>query len=155
MTASNFGSVPPAADLVLEVQILDQAAQPVPAAQVELKSAAVTFPSQQSNVEGRVKFLNLAPGSYTVSASKEGFETVSKTSIELAAGTPTTAELVLVPSMARKESIEVKGEAPSVEQGATTSNEISGKTAKELPGRPATGEKLVIRGCTKKLLDVV
>ena len=128
----------PAADLFLDVQVLNQSAQPVPAIQVELKSGAASFSAQRTNAEGRVKFLHLPAGTYVVSASKEGFETVSKPGIELAPGTPTSVELVLVPSLARKESIDVKGEAPSVEQGATTSNEISGKTVKDLPGRPAT-----------------
>ena len=48
----------PAAELFLDVQILNQSAQPMPAVQVELKSAAVSFPAQQTNAEGRAKFLN-------------------------------------------------------------------------------------------------
>ena len=106
--------------------------------QVELKSGAVSQPAKQTNAEGRVRFLNLPPGTYSVTASKEGFEPVSKSSIELAPSSPASVELILIPSLARKESIEVKGESPSVEQGATTSNDVSGRIVKDLPGRPAT-----------------
>ncbi len=136
--AGIVASAAPQADLTLDVQVLNQSAKPIPAIQVDLKSGNKSYPSQQTNPDGRVRFLNLQPGSYTVSAAKEGFETVSKADIELGRSAPTSVELILVPSLARKESIEVKGEAPSVEQGATTSNEVTAKTVKELPGRPAT-----------------
>ncbi len=45
--------------------------------------------------------------------------------------------LTLAP-LARNEKLEVKGTATPVEQGASTANTLSGETAKELPGRPAT-----------------
>jgi hypothetical protein len=128
----------PQANLVLDVQVLNQAAQPMPSVPVALNSGVQAFPTQQTNPQGHARFVNLPPGTYSISVSKEGFETVSKADIHLASGAPVSVELVLIPSLARKESIEVKGEAPSVEQGATTSNDISGKAVKELPGRPAT-----------------
>ena len=128
----------PPPEIILDVQVLNQTGQPIPAISIELKSGAVTQPAQQTNAEGRAKFLNLPPGIYSVSASKEGFETAAKSLLELAPGASVSVELILIPSLARKESVEVKGEVSSVEQGATTSNELAARTVKNLPGRPAT-----------------
>jgi len=126
------------ADLFLDVVVLHQSGQPLAAIPVELKSGADSVVTTPTNAEGRVRFSKLVPGTYSVFVVKEGFEPASKQLIELAAGSNVFAEMTLIPSQARKDTVEVKGEVGMVEQSASTSNDISSKVAKDLPDRPAT-----------------
>jgi hypothetical protein len=118
----------------LDVSVVDSSHRPVPGARVELKTGGTVVASAQTAEDGHARFDALKPAHYELRASKDGFEPVQKDNLEL----PSSVELMLTPAMAPKESIEVKGTAAPLEQGASPSNEVSAQTAKELPGRPPT-----------------
>ncbi len=54
-----------------------------------------------SNAEGRFRFLTLTPGTYSVSASLEGFETATYTSIRVGPGQAASLEITLNPQVNR------------------------------------------------------
>ena len=57
---------------------------------------------------------------------------------DLGASHSASLEITVVPALARRDSIDVSGKAAPVEQGATTPAQIDGRTAKQLPNKPAT-----------------
>jgi hypothetical protein len=127
----------PPAKSAITVTVVDSTSLPVPAVQVQLKTGGTVAAKADTDEKGQAKFVDLKPGSYAVSVSKEGFETVEKGNLELFADGAIAVTLTLAP-MARTEEVEVKGTVTPVEAGVTTSTELSAGTAKDLPGRPAT-----------------
>jgi hypothetical protein len=126
-----------AADIAVSVSVVDQVNHPVSGARVQLKSGENAAVSADTDQDGYAEFKNLPPGRYEISASKEGFEPLAKGDLDFSqAGAD--LELTLVPVMTHRESVEVTGEAPPVEEGASTANTIGGEDAKTLPTRPAT-----------------
>ena len=122
----------------IEVLVLDGENRPVPGARVELKSGQDVISRAETDPKGYARFLQLPAGRYGIAASKDGFEPLEKGDIDLSQPVSAAVEMTLVPALAHHDSVEVKATADAVAQGSSTSNEISTKTAKELPGRPAT-----------------
>ena len=128
----------PPADLSIDVLVVDDSNQPVAGVRVELTSAAVIVSSTVTGQNGQARFAQLKPARYEVAASKDGFEIVRKTDVDLTQSVPATIELTLIPLLARHESVEVKGTAAPVDQGGSAPSDLPIHTVKELPGRPAT-----------------
>src|SRR5664279_1254737 len=99
----------------LNVTVIDGSNRPVPGVRVELKAGGELVASKQTDEKGRAEFGELKPARYELDAWKDGFEPVQKANLEL----PASVELTLTPALARKESIEVKGTAAPLEQGAS------------------------------------
>ena len=118
----------------VDVLVVDSSNRPVPGVRLELKSAGKTVALAKTAEDGRARFHELPPARYEVDAFMDGFQPAQKTDLEL----PASVELTLTPAPARTESVEVKGTAAPLEQGASPPGEIPTQTAKELPGRPAT-----------------
>lgn len=93
--------------------------------------------SAETNELGRVVFSGMRTGRYTVTAKRAGFETLTRGDIDLGSNV-LALELTLVPSLARSESVEVRGTALEVEEATATPNRLPPNQAKELPSRPAT-----------------
>ncbi len=127
-----------AASPVLEVSVRDAANLPVPGARVEVRQGDAAAASAQTDLEGRASFSSLKPGRVAVSAAKEGLQAARKDIVELAAEGTTRVELTLGAVEVHKESVDVEEAAEPVEAGASTPARIAGKTARELPARPAT-----------------
>ncbi len=121
----------------IRVAVVDTANQAVPGVQVQLKIGQSVISSVVTDPKGHAEFAQLKPERYEITATKEGFEPVTKGDLDLSQGA-VSVELTLVPSLARQDSVVVHGAASPVEQGASSPNEVSAQTAKELPGRPAT-----------------
>jgi Carboxypeptidase regulatory-like domain len=115
------------------VLVADGAHRPVPGVRIELKVAGELVAATQTDEDGRAQFGELKPARYDLNASKDGFEPIQKTNLEL----PASVELTLMP-LARKESIEVKGSVAPLEAGASVAGEVPAQAAKDLPGRPPT-----------------
>ena len=90
-----------------------------------------------TDVKGQASFSDLEPRPYDISITKEGLEPVRR-EIDLSMGDSAAVELTLVPALARRESVEVKATADPVAEGSTAPVVLDGRTAKELPNRPAT-----------------
>ena len=71
-----------------------------------------------TDAKGQASFTDLEPRPYDISISKEGFEPTRR-EIDLSMGNSASVELTLVPSLARRESVEVKATADPVGQGST------------------------------------
>lgn len=70
--------------------------------------------TQITDAEGRVRVLNLSPGTYQVTASLEGFSTVEHPNVSIRVGRNTTIELRL--SAAIEETITVTAESPLLDE---------------------------------------
>jgi len=122
---------------VIDVFVFDQASLAVPAARVQLLVGQEVVASAETDQKGHAGFRQLQPARYAIVATKEGFEPGQKPDLDLAQRGSISIELTLVP-LARRESIDVKGEAAPVEVGSSAPTQLGGQAAKELPSRPAT-----------------
>ena len=128
----------PPADLSIEVTVLDVSNQPVPGVQIELKTGQATVSTAVTDPKGHARFTDLKPALYEVTAAKEGFETIQKSGVDLSQSVSAAIDLTLVPPLARKDSVEVKGAAAPVEEGGSAPSDLHVHTVTELPGRPET-----------------
>lgn len=129
-------AAPPAKPSIV-VTVVDSSGLPAPGARVQLRAAGMASTARDTNEKGQVEFGDLAPATYDVAISKDGFEAAGKNGVMVGPDSAVEVRLTLAP-VARTEKVEVTAAATPVEEGATTSNAVSGQTAKELPGRPAT-----------------
>src|ERR1700694_2698337 len=119
-----------AAPATVEVTVFDQAKQPVPGGEVRLKNAENIVSSSITDSKGQAQFTQLEPGHYEIAATKEGFEPIEKSEIDLPQGGALTLELTLSPPMVRRESIEVHGTVSPVDQGSSPPTELPAQIAK-------------------------
>ena len=122
------------------VTAVDGARLPVAGVHIELiQGGDGSKLSVDTDAKGIAEFKGLsAPGAYDLTAAKDGFETVRQTGIRLEAGAGAEIEIVVVPAMARHDSVDVQAAAPAMDGGASGAQEISAQSVKELPSRPAT-----------------
>ncbi len=122
----------------LDVVVTDGERLPVIGVRLEANGDNGVSRAGETDELGRVGFLALRPGRYTVRASKPGFETITKENLEFESGGRLQLELTMIPSLTRSESVEVRGTVMEVEESASTPNTLPPKKARELPSRPAT-----------------
>jgi hypothetical protein len=127
----------PPAKPSITVTVVDSSGLPVPAAHVQLQSGGQPVGARDTDEQGQAVFGALKPALYQIAVSRDGFESVRKADVTVAADSALEFRLTIAP-VARAEKVEVTATAAPVEQGATTSNTVTAATAKELPGRPAT-----------------
>jgi hypothetical protein len=120
------------------VLVVDPSNQPVAHVRIQIKSGQSVVSSAETDQKGHAGFTELKPALYDITATKDGFEPAQKADLDLTQGISVEVELTLVPTLARQESIEVKGTVAPVAQGSSPSNELPAQSVKELPGRPAT-----------------
>ena len=132
------GFVQAPAGLKIEVTVHDQSSLPVPGAEVRLKQATEVISTVTTDETGHAVFPELKPGRYSVTALKDGFDPVEKNDFELSDSTPGKFEFTIVPSAARKVSVEVNDTVSPVEQGSAPPSNISTLETKDAPTRPAT-----------------
>jgi carboxypeptidase family protein/TonB-dependent receptor-like protein len=72
---------------VIQGTVLDEQGSIVPGANVEVRNPDTNFSrTQTTNADGRFVFLQLSPGRYTLTVSKQGFATVIQENLELTVG---------------------------------------------------------------------
>lgn len=131
--ATNAG---PPANLSIQVTILDTSSRPVAGVLVELKSGQATVSSAKTDQAGHARLAGLQAGRYEITATKDGFAAVSKSDLDLSE--PLSIDLTLAPAPARRDSVEVKGDATPLDEGGSPPSDLHVHTVTELPGRPAT-----------------
>jgi hypothetical protein len=94
--------------------------------------------STETGPDGYARFKDLEAGHYDLVATKDGFESVRKSGLDLTAAGSISVDLILVPALTRRESVEVNGSAAPLEQGDSSADSLPPQSARELPGRPAT-----------------
>jgi hypothetical protein len=105
---------------------------------IEVRRGSEKVDSATTDASGRAQFQIDAPGSYDLAFSKEGFAAAGKTAIDVTAGSDTSVELTLTPSLVHHESIDVKSSTSPVDHDSTPSSQLPAQLAKQAPGRPAT-----------------
>jgi len=129
---------PPAEAVSVTIKTLDETGRAVPGVRVQLEIGPSVVASAETDQQGNAAFTGLEPARYDVTASKEDYEPLRKSGLDLSTAAGTSVELTMVAALARRESIEVKGAATPLEQGSPASSELPAQVAKELPGHPAT-----------------
>src|SRR4029079_8471981 len=91
--------------------------QPLPGVTVTL--TGVGAPQvQQSDEQGKFRFLNLYPGSYYLRAALEGFSTIERPDLTIRVGGKASIEVTLTGAV--KDVITVTGEAPLLDERRVT-----------------------------------
>jgi hypothetical protein len=134
---AGFGEAPPPGASI-QVSAADQGGRPVAGVQLLLRTGQDMAAAAETDQAGHAAFTQLKPARYDVTATKDGFEDLLKSGLDLSAGGSLVLELTMVPALARKDSIEVRGTATPVEQGPSQRQEVEAQDARELPSRPAT-----------------
>ncbi len=123
----------------LRVSVKDQTGKPLAAAKIDVLRNGIIVNTAITNDKGEAEIIKLAVGAYDITASKEQFEPLTESSIELKSSTPLIIEFVLPPKASLTESLTVQaGSGNAIEKTSSTPAELQRTTVKELPNRPAT-----------------
>jgi hypothetical protein len=114
--------------------IIDEAGGAIPQAEVTLKSITTGIERKlSSDSNGNYNFLNLPSGDYELKVTAKGFQTYTRTGIQIALNEKVRLDLRLKVG-AMTDLIQVVGEAPQINRDdATQSSRIEPKTVAELP----------------------
>jgi hypothetical protein len=124
---------------VLRVRARDEAGKPVADLLVQVTLGTVIAGSTSTNDNGEAELTKLAPGSYEVAASKNGYQTLKQSSVILTSEAPVEIEFTLIPKIELKDSINVVATPQNpVEQGASAPTQIEHAQIQTLPNKPAT-----------------
>lgn len=122
----------------LDITTADTRSQPVSGVQVQLQIGTSVLYAAQTGPDGHAHFQDVKPARYDLVTVKSGFEPTRKNDLDLTGAGLISIELTLVPTLSRRESIEVKENAASVQQEGSPPGQLTPQSVKELPGRPAT-----------------
>ncbi len=138
------GSVAQVSTTSLRGVVSDSAGALVSGAQMTLASPAIGFSrTTTSNDRGDYQFLQIPPGTYTLTAAAAGFATRRKEHIVLLVNTPATLDFILEVGKAEV-TIEVKGEAPAVNTvNATLGNAFDSNQIAALPSEGRNAVELL------------
>jgi hypothetical protein len=120
----------------LRVFVLDSQEGPVFEADVHMTSGVVSLANRGTGTEGIADFEGIPCGAWTVTASKEGFET-TEAAVQIASAANREISLILTPKM-QSTQVEVTESQPAVEQSAAENNVIHSIDVKTLPTNPAS-----------------
>ncbi|MDG1481390.1 MAG: TonB-dependent receptor [Myxococcota bacterium] len=113
-------------------QVTDADGLPVPGAAITVSSPKMQGTmEQQSDAEGRYRFINLPPGEYTITVQRSGFAPSTRTARISAGGTVT---LNLVISSETAEEMVITGDRPTVDVTTTQSGlNMSKEVLRDIP----------------------
>lgn len=131
------GGVVAFADGLVRVSVHDPNGQPAPSVAVQIARGTNVVASSETNEVGAVTFSELAPGHYSLTAAKQGFEP-TRSEFDVGETGSSVIEVTLVPTLARHERIEVHDTATPLEGDTSSPRGVAPELAKELPNRPAT-----------------
>jgi hypothetical protein len=120
----------------LRVFVKDSQESPIFDAQVQLSSTSAGVGLRTTPASGLVEFENVACGSWTVRASKTGFEDGAVT-VQIGSEPSVEITLTLKPQIAHS-SVDVTETPPPVEQSSSQNYELRPAQVKTLPTNPAT-----------------
>src|SRR5581483_9600556 len=122
---------------IIVVTAADQPGKPVAGAQAQIKLKDAVISTATTGEEGKAEFKNIAPGTYELIVTRDGFETNTQ-SVTVTAGTPLELPLILAPKSI-SDVIDVKAntsQTAPIEQGAAKSVELQRQEIKESATRP-------------------
>lgn len=117
----------------------DESDKPVAAVVVELKLNGVVAATAKTNENGEAEFLNAAFGTYEVSVSKEGLETLTESNVTVKSGAPVEVKFTVIPKVNITDTVNVQANSEAtVEQNASVASALQRSQIKDIPGKPAT-----------------
>ncbi len=117
----------------------DESDKPVAAVVVELKLNGAVVATAKTNEKGEAEFSNVALGTYDVSVSKEGLETLTENSVTVQAGAPIEVKFTVIPKVNITDTVNVQANSDAtVEQNASVANALQRAEIKDIPSKPAT-----------------
>jgi hypothetical protein len=117
----------------------DESDKPVAAVVVELKLNGKVVTTAKTNENGEAEFSNVALGTYDVSVSKEGLETLTENSVIVQAGAPIEVKFTVIPKVNITDTVNVQANSDAtVEQNASVANALQRAQIKDTPIKPAT-----------------
>ena len=129
----------PTPSTTMRVLTRDQANEPVPGVQAQLKRAGAAVSGATTNEQGEAALIDLAPGVYEIVVVKEGFERLKRSEINATAGSSTEIRFTMVPKIEVKDSVNIRANAGNpVEQVASPATELRRTQVNNLPNKPAT-----------------
>jgi hypothetical protein len=131
------GQIVTFANTVVTVSVHDANDQPAAAVSVQITQGTQVVASLETGGTGIVSLSEIAPGHYSLSATKQGFEP-ARSEFDIGGSGASTIELTLVPALARHEQIEVHDTVTPLEEGASIPSSVAPQLARDLPQRPAT-----------------
>lgn len=121
----------------IDVIVRDNSARPVSAVAIELRQSGRTIATAATADDGHATLESPAPGNYEIYASKQGFEPLLKSDLDVSSAN-VSLDLTLVPAITRNDSVEVHDTVSPADRGASQPAELPTRSARELPSRPAT-----------------
>ncbi len=118
----------------LRVMTRDEADKPVAEVRLELKRAGTVVSMVTTNASGEAQFAKPDPGTYEITAAKDGFETLSKSDLKVVAGTPLEVSFVMVPKIVIGEKVDVTASTAAnapLDQGASPSTDLQRDQVKD------------------------
>jgi len=124
---------------VLRINTSNESDKPLAGVEAQLKSKGTVVRTITTNEKGDAEFVDIAPGTYEVAITKEGFEPLTQSDIVVTAGAPLEIKFTLSPKIALSEAVTItdRADAP-LEKGASPAAELQRTQIKETPLRPAT-----------------
>src|ERR1700730_2002861 len=109
----------PSADAVsVTITTVDEARRVIPGVRVQLQIGQNIVASAETDQQGLATFTELRPAHYNVTASKERYELLRKDDLDLSKAAVTSVELTMVPTLARRDSVDVQGAATPLERSS-------------------------------------
>lgn len=137
-TATTWGQ----ATTSLRGTVTDSSGAAVPNAKVTLTNAATNVPREtMSNGTGAYTFASVLPGTYDLKVEANGFEAYAQTGVLLQVNLPATVNVQLQVG-ATTQTVEVKGQAPLLNQTNATLGQTMGTT--EVENLPLSQENTVL-----------
>lgn len=101
---------------------------------LELKRGGNVISNAVTNEKGEAAFVNVTPGTYELSAAKEGFETLTQSDVAVVVGTPLIVQFVMVPKITIGDKVEVTASTAAtapLEQGGSPSTDLQRQQVKD------------------------
>jgi carboxypeptidase family protein len=121
----------------LKVSVQDQSNQPAAAVTVQVLRGTEVVAFSETDQTGAVAFPELAPGHYSLTATKQGFEQ-ARSEFDIGESGAFAIELTLVPALARHDRIDVHDTVTPLDAGASPPSSVAPQLARDLPSRPST-----------------
>jgi hypothetical protein len=125
----------------IRITVQDEAGNAIPEAIVQIKLAGNLVATVTADAKGEVTAGNLAPGSYEVSVSKDGFETRTQGGIAVDSGQTTAIKVILANKVQLKDEVNITATAnvgpeqtssPPASLGQATIRNVLGNDAKSV-----------------------
>jgi len=124
---------------VVRITVHDASDKPLVGVTAELKLKGTVVGTATSDEKGEVLFRSVAPGTYQVALSKDGFEPDSQDNLVVEPGVPIEIAFALSPKVNISEVVNVKPDAdPASEAGTVAPSQLEPSQLKNVPTRPAT-----------------